>query len=259
MVSDIESRSRCSPAPRFNPTNTASPARLGWCSQVALASCLGQPQLRGERRFERRRKIKDELLARGTVEQVDDFSGRVKAKRVEFAPAPRLLNDPRKVKNASDFAGVFEIPSSSKKLYVLADGPALNIVVGDNKIALESLGEDSFLADEYSWRRFPLVFGRNRKKGGGARARTRLVCERELCRAKRVRCAPAIRIVRRALSVRQHVVTIHPHRGQKLGQARFRVGGDSFSPDVAEFLQVASGKALLLKINGSDRWRVETP
>jgi hypothetical protein len=131
---------------------------------VASASCLGQPQLRGERRFERRRKIKDALLARGTVEQGDDFSGRVKAKRVELAPAPRLLNDPRKVKNASDFAGVFEIPSSSKKLYVLADGPALNIVVGDNKIALESLGEDSFLADEYSWRRFPLVFGRNSEK-----------------------------------------------------------------------------------------------
>jgi hypothetical protein len=70
--------------------------------------------LRGERRFERRRKIKDELLARGTVEQVDDFSGRVKAKRVELAPAPRLLNDPRKVKNASDFAGVFEIPPAAR-------------------------------------------------------------------------------------------------------------------------------------------------
>jgi hypothetical protein len=54
--------------------------------------CLGQPQLRGERRFERPRrgrKIKDALLARETVEQVDDFAGRVKAKRVEFAPAPR--------------------------------------------------------------------------------------------------------------------------------------------------------------------------
>jgi len=34
-------------------------------------------------------KIMDALLARETVEQVDDFAGRVKAKRVEFAPAPR--------------------------------------------------------------------------------------------------------------------------------------------------------------------------
>jgi len=28
------------PAPRFNPGSTASPARLGWCSQVASASAL---------------------------------------------------------------------------------------------------------------------------------------------------------------------------------------------------------------------------
>ena len=31
-------------------------------------------------------KIKDALLAPETVEQVDDFAGRVKAKCVEFAP-----------------------------------------------------------------------------------------------------------------------------------------------------------------------------
>jgi hypothetical protein len=33
------------------------------------------------------RTIKDAPLARETVEQVDDFAGRVKAKRVELAPA----------------------------------------------------------------------------------------------------------------------------------------------------------------------------
>ena len=47
------------------------------------------------------RKIKDALLARETVEQVDDFAGRVKAKRVELAPRTTLssladrLNDGR--------------------------------------------------------------------------------------------------------------------------------------------------------------------
>jgi hypothetical protein len=47
------------------------------------------------------RKIKDAQLARETVEQVDDFVGRVKAKRVEFAPRTTLsslaerLNDGR--------------------------------------------------------------------------------------------------------------------------------------------------------------------
>jgi hypothetical protein len=46
---------------------------------------------------------------------------------------------------------------------------------------------------------------------------------------------------------------------EPLGQNLFRLGSDSFSPDVVEFLQVANGKALLLKVNGSDHWRVETP
>jgi hypothetical protein len=45
----------------------------------------GQPQLRGKRRFERpRRGIKDAPLARETAEQLDDFAGWVKAKRVEL-------------------------------------------------------------------------------------------------------------------------------------------------------------------------------
>jgi hypothetical protein len=45
---------------------------------------------------------------------------------------------------------------------------------------------------------------------------------------------------------------------EPIGEGLFRMG-ETFSPDVAEFLQVANGKTLLLKINGSDRWRVETP
>ena len=84
--------------------STASPARLRWRSQVASASASdslncavsGASSDRGEGR-----KIKDALLARETVEQVDDFAGRVKAKRVEFAPRTTLsslaerLNDGR--------------------------------------------------------------------------------------------------------------------------------------------------------------------
>ena len=80
------------PEVRSYTTSTASPARLRWYSQVASASASdslncavsGASSGRGEGR-----KIKDALFARETVEQVDDFAGRVKAKRVEFPPAPR--------------------------------------------------------------------------------------------------------------------------------------------------------------------------
>ena len=65
------------------------------------------------------RKIKDALLARETVEQVDDFAGRVKAKRVEFAPSTTLsslaerLNDGR----LPDGEVVANLESEIRKLY----------------------------------------------------------------------------------------------------------------------------------------------
>jgi hypothetical protein len=90
--------------PEIQSTSTASPARLRWYSHVASASASnslncavsGASSGRGEGR-----KIKDALLARETVEQVDAFSGRVKSKRVEFAPRTTMsslaetLNDGR--------------------------------------------------------------------------------------------------------------------------------------------------------------------
>jgi hypothetical protein len=57
--------------------------------------CLRQPQLRGERRFERPRRGTDDqgrASRTRTVEQVDDFAGRVKAKRVELAPVQAVLS-----------------------------------------------------------------------------------------------------------------------------------------------------------------------
>jgi hypothetical protein len=71
----------------------AGSIRLVFASGVGL--CFGQPQLRGERRFEGRGedgRSKDALLAREAGEQVDDFAGWVKAKRVEFAPHHAVLS-----------------------------------------------------------------------------------------------------------------------------------------------------------------------
>jgi hypothetical protein len=187
-------------------------------------------------------------------------------------PAPPDLKDPREVKNASDFAGVFEAPSG-RKLQVLAEGFALHISVGDRRIPLEWLGEDTFLADEYSWRRFPLVFGRNgeRKVVEFSHGPDWYVNENYTGPKEFPALPPyepfvghyrsdspwlrSTRIVLRKGNLWADGTTpLEP-----LGQALFRLGSDSFSPDVAEFLQVANGKALLLKINGSDLWRVETP
>jgi CubicO group peptidase (beta-lactamase class C family) len=192
-------------------------------------------------------------------------------KQSKPGPAPPDLNDPREVKNASDFAGVFET-ASSRKLQVLADGSALNIVVGDKRIPLERLGENSFLADEYSWRRFPLVFGRNSGEVAELSHGPDWYLNGNYAGPKEFPAPPqneafvghyrsdspwfrSTRIVlRKGKLWADGTSPLEP-----LGQNLFRLGSDSFSPDVVEFLQVANGKALLLKVNGSDHWRVETP
>jgi len=78
--------------PRSYQYSFAGSITLVFASGVGL--CLGQPQLRGERCLERPRRgrtIKDALLARETVEEVDNVAGRVKAKRVEFAVVLKKL------------------------------------------------------------------------------------------------------------------------------------------------------------------------
>jgi CubicO group peptidase (beta-lactamase class C family) len=192
-------------------------------------------------------------------------------KQSKPGPAPPDLNDPREVKNASDFAGIFETPSG-RKLQVVADGAALNIVAEDRRIPLEHLGDDSFLADEYSWRRFPLVFGRNNGKVVELSHGPDWYANQNYTGPKAFPGPPVYEafvghyrsdspwfrstriVLRKGKLWADGTTPLEP-----IGRALFRLGSDSFSPDVAEFLQVANGKALLLKINGSDRWRVETP
>jgi len=192
-------------------------------------------------------------------------------KQSKPAPAAPELNDPREVKNAADYAGVFETPSG-RKLQVVAEGSALSISVADRKIPLESLGGDRFLADEYSWRRFALAFGRNNGKvvevshGSDWYVNDKYTGPKEFVTPVSYEAfvghyrsdSPWMRssriVTRKGRLWADGSTPLEP-----LGQGLFHMGRDPSGPDVAEFLQIADGKAMLLKVNGSDRWRVEIP
>jgi D-alanyl-D-alanine carboxypeptidase len=191
-------------------------------------------------------------------------------KRSQPAPAPPDLDDRRVVKNAADFAGIFETPAGSK-LRVMADGSALHLVAGDQRIPLESLGGDTFLADEYSMRRFPLVFGRNDAKtvvelahGPDWFVNQYYTGPREFPAVPQYESfvghyrsdSPWLRSTRIVLR-KGKLWADGTELLEPIGQGLFRLGSDSFSPDVAEFRQAANGKSLLLKVNGSDQWRVD--
>jgi hypothetical protein len=188
------------------------------------------------------------------------------------APAAPELDDPRVVKNAADFAGAFENPAGAK-LRIVADGSALLLMSGDRKIPLESRGPDAFLADEYSWRRFPLIFGRNNAKKvvelshgadwyvnesySGPKTFPGL-SEYDSFVGHYRSDSPWFRSTR--IVVRKGKLWVNGTTPlTPIGQYLFRLGGEPFSPDVAEFLHIVDGKALLLKINGSDQWRVDIP
>jgi len=187
-------------------------------------------------------------------------------------PAPPAIDDPRIVKNASDFAGAFENPARGR-LRIVADGSALFLVSGDQKIPLESLGPNSFLADEYSWRRFPLIFGCNDGKkvvelshGADWYVNESYVGPKAFPTLSQYDSflghyrsdSPWFRstriVARKGRLWANGTTPLEP-----IGESLFRLGGEPFGPDVAEFHHVVNGKAVLLKINGSDLWRVETP
>jgi len=193
------------------------------------------------------------------------------AKLAKSAPAAPELTDPRNIRNAADFTGTFET-ASGKKLQIVAEGSALVLHAGDKKIPMEQLGGNSFLADEYSWRRFPLVFGRQNGKvaeldhGPDWYTNKNYSGPKEFATPKQYEAfaghyrsdSPWSRstrvVIRKGRLYMGGSTPLEP-----IGQSLFRVGGDPTSPDTVEFLELANGKTQCLKNNGMDRWRVEIP
>ncbi len=204
---------------------------------------------------------------------VTEFAVRLMNAEKQGAPAPAApaINDPREIKNASDFAGIFE-SASGRKVQVVAEGSALSIVVEEKKIPLESEGRDAFIADDYSWLRFPLIFGRSDGKvvelshgadwyvNGKYTGPTsfQAPAEYEAYAGHYRSDSPWTRSMR--IVIRKGRLWANGNTPlEPIGGGLFRVGSNSFSPDVVEFLEVVNGKALLLKTNGSDQWRVDVP
>jgi hypothetical protein len=155
---------------------------------------------------------------------------------------------------------------------VIAEGSALHIEVDGKKIPLEHLGGNSFLADEYSWRRYPLVFGRSSGKVVELSHGSDWYVNANYTGPKTFATPPQYEAFAghyRSDSPWFRSTRVVVRKGKlwlggaspldPIGEGLFRMGGDSFSPDVVEFLQMANGKTQLLKTNGSDHWRVDIP
>jgi CubicO group peptidase (beta-lactamase class C family) len=183
---------------------------------------------------------------------------------------PPELPDPMAVKNAGDYTGFFESPGG-RRLQVVTEGEGLAIVSGETRIPLQHEGEDAFLALLPSWQMFPIVFGReggsvselaygadwyvNANYTGPKRFET--PAEYQSLAGHYCTDSPWHRstriVVRKGKLWMDGTTVLEP-----LGKWLFRLGDEPHGPDTAEFLQMADGKTLLLKINGWDAWRIET-
>jgi D-alanyl-D-alanine carboxypeptidase len=182
------------------------------------------------------------------------------------------------IANVQDYAGVYT-SSQGKRLEVVVHAAALIIQASTASISLERSSGDVFLSTAPEWSHYPLIFGRDEGPSGST-ANGRVV---ELAHgAEWYRNANysgptnyaeppelkaltgfyqsdspwggSIRIVLRKGKLWADGMTIL----QPIGNALYRVGDDSFSPDTAQFLYIVEGKAQLLKWNGADLWRLAT-
>jgi D-alanyl-D-alanine carboxypeptidase len=198
-------------------------------------------------------------------------------KKTALPPPPAVPNTTG-VKNAADFASTYTSPEG-RKIEAVADGERVLLRVDGLTVPLQSGGDDTFMALEPSWQRFPIVFVRSETTGAPAADKKALVTEMlhgadwyanpNFAGPKTIPQNPelepyaghyradsgwvgSIRIVQRKGKLwADGVASLQP-----LGTALFRLGEEPFGPETVEFFYVVDGKAQLMNFNGQDLYRV---
>ena len=180
------------------------------------------------------------------------------------------LPDPMKIKDAADYIGVFESPSRGK-LEIVAESQGLALIAAGKRIPLQHQGGDMFLALPPAWQIFRIEFGRqdgkvcevahggdwyvNANYSGPRRFDTPVEYQAlvgHYCSDSPWHRSTRI-VIRKGKLWMDGSTPLEP-----LGKGLFRIGDEPHGPDVVEFRHLAEGKALLLKVNGADLWRIET-
>ena len=186
------------------------------------------------------------------------------------------------VGNAADFAGEFKA-QDGRTLTFRAEGKRLSLVDGQAIIPLQAAGGTSFVSTVAgAWARFPLVFAR-----AEAQKSSEPGVEKPALPVVEISYGPEWFVhdrykgphqfdtpaefsrfvgVYRSDSPWGGTSRVYVLKGRlvvdgaaltPIGGAMFRVGDEDWSPLTAEFLQVFQGRARLLRLAGSDSWRVE--
>ncbi len=195
-------------------------------------------------------------------------------------PAPPKVDDPRIIKDAGKYAGVYTSPSG-KTAEVLASEDKLSVTIGQLSSNLERSGDGVFVAIDPELARFPFVFGRaappkgateEQKKnaaivevmhGADWYTNSRFSGPREFPMAPEL--DPYLGYYRgespwvgslRVVAAKGKLWLDGATPLEPLGDNLFRIGSDPNGPETVEFLHLVDGKARLVKVSGADLWRV---
>jgi len=203
-------------------------------------------------------------------------------------PAPPTVPDPLDSDNAADYAGTFTA-ADGRKLMFAAQGKRLSLVDGAQTIPLQHAGGDAFVSTmPGTFSASAIMFGRKAAGPSAGKAGN--------AAADAAKTPPAVVEVTygpewfvnaaydgsRSFSAPADYesfvgrfrsdspwggdVTVYVLKGQltlagepltRVGAALFRPGGETWTPETAEFCHIFEGKAKLLKFAGTDFWRVE--
>ena len=195
-------------------------------------------------------------------------------------PAAEPLTDALELENAVDYIGVFRA-AEGKQLTFRADGRRLILVSGADSIVLQRSAGDGFVSTvPGKFSDYSITFGREKPPTGEAAkaAPPPAVVEvgygpdwytNDAYRGDRTLPAPAeyTAFAGHYRSPGGDDARVFIRKGQlwagdsmlsPIGEALFRLGDDAWSPDTVQFLNIAEGRARMMRVIDEDCWRTET-
>jgi D-alanyl-D-alanine carboxypeptidase len=196
------------------------------------------------------------------------------------APAPPAIEDPKVIKNAADYVGVYS--SSDGKAIEITGDNALFATVAGQRIPLQRSGADSFIATDPQLARSTFMFGRTKNESAKEKDKPGPVVElmqgkgwytnsrysgpktfttppeysafsgTYLCYGPFEGTSAEIVVLKGELWVEGETSL------ERIGENEFRPAEDAPNPERVEFLFIANGKARLVKFSGADFFRFES-
>ncbi len=208
---------------------------------------------------------------------VAQYGLRVLRAEQEGKPAPDApgLSDPLTIKDAGQYAGIYQSPNGNK-IEIIASGGRLTWNAAGRSLPIQMTTAGEFVIVEPDFDRFPIVFGRENGKPEGAVVEIGHGADwypNERYKGPRTFTYPAawnaligyyrnddawggsVRIVvRKGKLLLNGVVALEPEPDSG---TVFRLADPPYNPERAEFLFVAAGKARVLRLQGTESWREE--